>query len=584
MKKRFLTGFMILMFSLMPCMEAKAMAVDSDVTQESNVLALGNESTAVIDTNGSLWTWGNNEWGTLGNGTQKKSLVPTKIMSRVKSVYMEEDTAAALKTDGSLWTWGNNVYGNLGNGTDTYSLVPAKVMSNVKSYYHDYSTPAAIKTDGSLWMWGGNYYGELGNGTTKPTNAPIKVMNHVKSVAIGTCGTVAAVKADGSLWMWGRNDYGQFGNGTTENSSVPIKIMDGVKSVKVNQLTTAVIKEDDSLWMWGFNEYGQLGNGTTEDYSTVPTKVMDDVKDIYLNDTFVTAVKKDGSLWLWSNNMMRVLYNGPQKLTKPCKIMDDVKAGFGNHHTVALIKEDNSLWTWGNNGGQLGLGLSEPVYYQPTKVMDDVKVICQNVYSYNHPVAAVIKADGTLWMWGKNEYGQLGNGTTTDSAVPIKIMDNVALPGSLTFDKSVWYKTVPAKGTALEIPVNGNEVVFEAYSIENNNYVKLRDVAFAVNGTEKQFNITWDDQKKAINMITDTSYTAVGTELQLQKNNISYVSKSQNASENTAKIYLNGKTVNMKAYIIDGNTYFKLRDLGNVLGFYVGWDAETGTVTLDTNK
>lgn len=561
---------------LAPCAEAQAMLISADDTKEENVLALGSETAAVIDANGSLWTWGTNEWGPLGNGTQKNSFVPTKIMNDVKSVYMEDDTAAAIKKDGSLWTWGNNVFGNLGNGTDNNSLVPVKIMDNVKYYYHSHHAPAAIKTDGSLWMWGGNYYGNLGNGTTEPTNAPIKVMNNVKSVVVGNCGETAAIKADGSLWMWGSNIYGQLGNGTTEDSFVPIKVMDNVKSVQVSQLTTAVLKEDNSLWMCGYNGYGQLGNGTIVD-SAVLTKVMDDVKEVYLNMYYVAAIKNDDSLWLWGNNMAQVVYkNGPMRLTRPCKIADDVKAGFGCHHTAAMIKEDDTLWAWGWGYGETGTA------YEPVKMLDDVQVFC---VGENANPAAAIKADGSLWMWGSNTYGQLGNGTTSDSwvNVPIKVMDNVALPGSLTLDPSVWYKTVLAKGTALEVPVDGEKVVFEAYSIENNNYVKLRDVAMALNDTEKQFNVVWDDKKKAIDVITDTSYVATGTELPLQKNS-NYTPKSQNAYENGAKIYLNSKTVKMKAYNICGNTYFKLRDLGSVLDFHVGWDAETQIVTLDTSK
>lgn len=164
-----------------------------------------------------------------------------------------------------------------------------------------------------------------------------------------------------------------------------------------------------------------------------------------------------------------------------------------------------------------------------------------------------------------------------------------------------------AKGTALEIPVDGETVVFEAYNIEGNNYVKLRDVAMAMDGTDAKFNVTWDNTKKAIDMITGASYDAVGTELPVQKQLekeeaedkerekqgyftsmdmglTRFYPESQNASANTAKIYLDGEAVEMKAYNIGGNTYFKLRDLGQVLDFNVAWNAATQTVTLDTSQ
>lgn len=164
-----------------------------------------------------------------------------------------------------------------------------------------------------------------------------------------------------------------------------------------------------------------------------------------------------------------------------------------------------------------------------------------------------------------------------------------------------------AKGTVLEIPVDGEKIVFEAYSINNNNYVKLRDVAMALNGSDKQFNVTWNEAKKAIDLISGASYAAVGTELPVQKQLekeeaedkerekqgyftsmdmglTRFYPESQNASLNTSKIYLNGTEKAFTAYNIGGNTYFKLRDLGQALDFNVGWDAETQTVTLDTSK
>ena len=170
-------------------------------------------------------------------------------------------------------------------------------------------------------------------------------------------------------------------------------------------------------------------------------------------------------------------------------------------------------------------------------------------------------------------------------------------------------KFTHAKGTMLEIPVDGKTIAFEAYTINDNNYVKLRDVALALNGSAKQFNVTWDNEKKAINLLSDTAYTAVGTELPVQKeldrrqaehekwlkenpgagmsmaqSIAGFAPESQNASLNTSKIYLNGTEKAFTAYTIGGNTYFKLRDLGQALDFNVSWNAETQKITLDTSK
>lgn len=154
-----------------------------------------------------------------------------------------------------------------------------------------------------------------------------------------------------------------------------------------------------------------------------------------------------------------------------------------------------------------------------------------------------------------------------------------------------------ATGNIAEIPVNGKVTAFEAYMINDNNYMKLRDVAMALNGTGSQFNVVWDGQKKAIDLLTSTAYSATGTELPVQKmldeqqssGTVSmgvpvqsYAPKSKNAAANSAKIYLNGNELNITAYSIEGNTYFKLRDLGEALGFTVGWNNEQKMATITT--
>ncbi len=144
-------------------------------------------------------------------------------MDNVKSVSLGDWHSAAITEGGSLYMWGNNEYGRLGNGTTEDSSIPIKIMDNVKSVslggYHS----AAVTEDGSLYMWGYNSAGQLGNGTTEDSLTPVRVMDNVKSVSLGDWHS-AAITEDGSLYMWGSNCYGQLGNGTTKSSYVPIKI------------------------------------------------------------------------------------------------------------------------------------------------------------------------------------------------------------------------------------------------------------------------------------------------------------------------------------------------------------------------
>ena len=284
-------------------------------------VSCGTFHVAAIKTDGSLWTWGWGANGELGDGRtgyDHHVATPQKIMDNVVAVSCGYNYTAAIKTDGSLWTWGSNGFGQLGNGGTgnyewdvPYQTVPAKVMEGVAAVSCGDYTTAIIKTDGSLWMCGSNYYGMIGNGKSgydANQLLPIKIMDNVVSVTTSSSVT-AAVQSDGSLWAWGDNRNGSFGNGTQTGSLTPVKIMDGVVSVSGNGSTIGAIKTDGTLWMWGSNASCQLGNGgggnatyNYHDIQTVPVKILDNVTSVSIN-THVAAIKTDGTLWGWGSNL-----------------------------------------------------------------------------------------------------------------------------------------------------------------------------------------------------------------------------------------------------------------------------------------
>ena len=240
---------------------------------------------AAIKTDGSLWMWGKNIHSELGNnGAGDRSYdyeeidskemyqtTPIQVLDSVASVSLGATHTAAIKTDGSLWMWGSNYWGQLGNGSTEDAGVPVKIMDGVAAVELGWSRTAALKTDGSLWTWGWNEYGQLGNGSTENSSVPVKILDNVAAMG-GYREHAAALKADGSLWTWGWNYYGQLGNGSTENASVPVKVLDGVTAVSGHQGSTLAVRTDGSLWAWGWNEYGQLGSGSTEN-SSVPVQI-----------------------------------------------------------------------------------------------------------------------------------------------------------------------------------------------------------------------------------------------------------------------------------------------------------------------
>lgn len=504
-----------------------------------------------------------------------------------------ESHTAAIQTDGSLWMWGHNRYGELGTGSGDSSYVPVKVMDNVTAVSCGKEHTAALKADGTLWAWGKTDSGQLGNGSVGNVKdggytyqtVPIQVLDNVAAVSCGYYHT-AAVKTDGTLWIWGRNQYGQLGNGTQNGSGFPIQVMDNVVAVSCGDYHTAAIRTDGSLWIWGYNSQGQLGNGgegdvkTSHGYfmQTVPAKVMDNVAAVSCGESHTAAVQADGSLWVWGrdyygqvgiggkvNAKTQDHYSYPIQ-TVPVKVMDNVAAVSCGVEYTAAVQTDGSLWMWGYNiSGQLGNGTTKSSKV-PVQTLDNVSAVSCGTF---HTIA--LRTDGTLWAWGRNSSGQLGNGGGGNMPMkhggflqtdPIQIDLKVAIPSAVPQPETV---TVTLNIDGVPTPVE--TVKGQPFSVPAN--PTKEGHTFAGWYTDEALTIPWNFDSVAVGNIV----------LYAKWNVIS--STDTTTAQSTQTVTLNGKAVKLQGYTLKAAnggdvTYVKLRDVAALLDgtsaqFNVDW-------------
>ena len=223
-----------------------------------------------IKTDGTLWAWGENSAGQLGNGATVDLSSAVQIGSLTDwggSIIRSRGTSAsALKSDGTLWAWGNNAYGALGDGTTTNRSSPVQITTGVKDFQVVNWNGILVKTDGTLWTWGRGNVGLLGNGTINVAlSSPAQVGALTDwSLCGGTSNNIHAVKTDGTLWAWGEgpNKYGPWGNNTQYSSPIQIgSLTDWLTPISAAGNNTAgCIKTDGTLWMWGRNSFNMMQN------------------------------------------------------------------------------------------------------------------------------------------------------------------------------------------------------------------------------------------------------------------------------------------------------------------------------------
>ena len=396
----------------------------------------GSHTYFAISEDGVLWGWGSNEQpvrefmsrvdftGIIGDGsTVAYHDTPVKIMEDVVSVATSGLHTMAIRTDGSLWGWGYNNFGQVGDGTTTNHSTPVKIMEDVAAVSAALKfcrqgtmsgSTAAIRTDGTLWTWGINAY------------TPTQKMENVIAV-FPTWSEWYVIQADNSMWRISTNvlgdgrppekffeDVAAFSSGGSIITSCgslfsiiatdflitgevltmphfgrnPSLIMGDAVAVSTHSSTTMVVRTDGSLWAWGRNASGRIGDGTitmigfgadfmpitvADNDRSYPIHIMDDVRDVFISELRTMATKNDGSLWVWGHIQGDVNeYDGlnTHRLS-PDHLMDDVRHVVKHGETALILQNDGTLWTW---GGVSMEGFAMILHGRLEQVMENVRL------------------------------------------------------------------------------------------------------------------------------------------------------------------------------------------------------------------
>jgi alpha-tubulin suppressor-like RCC1 family protein len=343
--------------------------------------------------------------------------------------------------EGGLWAWGPDNSGVLGTNARISRSSPVQTISggtNWRSVDIGSNIMAAVKTDGTLWLWGTNFAGSLGTNNAISRSSPTQTVSggtNWQSVSVGGLdAATAAIKTDGTLWVWGCNFNGQLGRNNLVTVSSPVQTIAGGtnwKRVCTSGCTLVATKTDGTLWMWGTNPAGVLGTNDQIARSS-PVQTVSGGTDwcTAVTGLFTTAaIKCDSTLWLWGCNRYGEL--GTDNRIDRSSPVQTVAGGTNwrsvslSYKHVASIKADGTLWLWGRNvsgglqcaSGNLGTndGVNRSSPVQTVAGGTNWKSV-----STGCTISTAIKTDGTLWMWGYNAFGALGTNDLISRSSPVQ--------------------------------------------------------------------------------------------------------------------------------------------------------------------
>ena len=420
-------------------------------------IAAGYNHSLAVRATGSVYAWGGNGAGQLGNNETSNRSMPVQVLGGASgSTYLWNVTAVAagkycsvaLTAGGAVYSWGYNNDGQLGDGTNNDRKTPVRVlsgtgglMSGVTAISTSEFTGMALKSDGTVWAWGLNAYNKTAATYPGSTSTELHIPaltqynrgTNITAIAAGHYHTLA-LRADGTVWACGKNFNGQLGDGTTVDKRTPVMVsgLTDVVAIAAGYYHSLAIKSNGEVWAWGRNYEGQLGDGSGTVYKTTPVRAMSgNATAIAAGKYFSLALTADGNVMSWGLNDCGQLgdYVVSQRNT-PGFVYENtlgiplswiVAIAAGSSHSLALT-EDGRVYSWGaNNSGQLGIG--NTASRSRAGMISDFDGVTAIAAGYEHSLA--LKCTGSVYGWGFNYHGQVGDGTTALRLAPVFVTTGI---------------------------------------------------------------------------------------------------------------------------------------------------------------
>ena len=343
------------------------------LAEPAMLLGPGGTWMVCVAEDGSIWGWGENGNGQLGNGTRKNVMQPVRTCESLDGTHVTfvrggKTFTLFLMDDGTVWGCGHNADGQLGQGEKTADITePEKVpgLENITQLAVGFQHALALDGDGHVWAWGLNKNGQIGTGDTKAKYAPVQLeLENITQIAAGHKYSLA-MDAEGGIWGWGDNEYGQLGDASRYKSVLTptlLSMSGRFVTLAGSNATTIGMDADGALWAWGRNDYWQMGSKS---------------KDKTQEPVMVTGLPEDLVI---------------------------TKIDSFNIHS-AILTADGAVWQWGACGhGQYGLG-TRPWHALPSEPSpaSGVLDVATNTYT-----SYILTEDGEVLASGGNWYGQAG--------------------------------------------------------------------------------------------------------------------------------------------------------------------------------